>query len=126
MKEGEHNVNVSKCDMKTSVAGSSCFITSLPHSGYLKPFSLVCLRKCKSYCYNISSYLISPKALARRNVQGHRHTHKPVGEGELSGTALSYGLDDRGFESLQGLVIFLFTTAYRPSLLSKRYQGLLP
>jgi hypothetical protein len=27
-----------------------------------------------------------------------------------------YGLDDRGFESRQGLGIFLFTTAYRPAL----------
>jgi hypothetical protein len=31
-------------------------------------------------------------------------------------TALGYGLDDRGFESWQGLGIFLFTTAYRPAL----------
>jgi hypothetical protein len=29
---------------------------------------------------------------------------------------LSYGLDDRGFESRQGLGIFLFTTASRPTL----------
>jgi hypothetical protein len=29
---------------------------------------------------------------------------------------LSYGLDDRGFESRQGLGIFLFTTASRPAL----------
>jgi hypothetical protein len=34
----------------------------------------------------------------------------------LSGIALSYGLDDRGFESRQGLGIFLFTTASRPAL----------
>jgi hypothetical protein len=34
----------------------------------------------------------------------------------LSGIALGYGLDDRGFESLQGLGIFLFTTASRPAL----------
>jgi hypothetical protein len=32
----------------------------------------------------------------------------------FSGIALGYGLDDRGFESRQGLGIFLFTTASRP------------
>jgi hypothetical protein len=36
--------------------------------------------------------------------------------GKLSGIALSYGLDDRGFESRQGLSIFFFTTAPRPVL----------
>jgi hypothetical protein len=35
--------------------------------------------------------------------------------GWLSGTPLGYGLDDRGFESRQGLGIFLFTTASRPA-----------
>jgi hypothetical protein len=34
----------------------------------------------------------------------------------LSGITLSYGMDDRGFESQQGLGIFLFTTASRPAL----------
>jgi hypothetical protein len=34
----------------------------------------------------------------------------------FSGTALDYGLDGRGFESRQGLGIFLFTTASRPVL----------
>jgi hypothetical protein len=34
----------------------------------------------------------------------------------LSGTALDYELDDRWFESRQGLGIFLFTTASRPAL----------
>jgi hypothetical protein len=34
----------------------------------------------------------------------------------LSGIALGYGLDDRWFESQQGLRIFLFTTASRPAL----------
>jgi len=29
--------------------------------------------------------------------------------------ALGHGLDDRGFESLQGLGIFLFTTSSRPA-----------
>jgi len=29
---------------------------------------------------------------------------------------LGYGLDERGFESRQGLVILLFTTASRPAL----------
>jgi len=29
---------------------------------------------------------------------------------------VKYGLDDRGFESRQGLRIFLFTTAFRPAL----------
>jgi hypothetical protein len=29
---------------------------------------------------------------------------------------MGYGLDDRGFESRQGLGIFLFTTASRPAL----------
>jgi hypothetical protein len=33
-----------------------------------------------------------------------------------SGIALGYGLDDRRFESRQGLGIFLFTTASRPTL----------
>jgi hypothetical protein len=32
------------------------------------------------------------------------------------GIALGYGLDDRGFESQQGLVIFLFATASRLAL----------
>jgi hypothetical protein len=36
--------------------------------------------------------------------------------GYLSGIALGYGLDDRGFESQQGLEIFLFTTAARTAL----------
>jgi hypothetical protein len=34
----------------------------------------------------------------------------------VSGTALGYGLDDRGFETWQGLGIFLFTTASRQAL----------
>jgi hypothetical protein len=33
--------------------------------------------------------------------------------GYLSGIALGCGLDDRGFDSRQGLVIFLFTTVFR-------------
>jgi hypothetical protein len=36
--------------------------------------------------------------------------------GQLSGRALDYGLDDRGFESRQGLGIFLLTTASRSAL----------
>jgi hypothetical protein len=36
--------------------------------------------------------------------------------GYLSGIALSYGLDDRRFESRRKLGIFLFTTASRPAL----------
>jgi hypothetical protein len=36
--------------------------------------------------------------------------------GQLSGIALGYGLDNRGFEYRQGLGIFLFTTASRPAL----------
>jgi hypothetical protein len=36
--------------------------------------------------------------------------------GWLSGIALGYGLHDRGFESRQGLGIYLFTTASRPAL----------
>jgi hypothetical protein len=36
--------------------------------------------------------------------------------GQLSGITLGYGLDDRGFESRQGMGIFLFTTASRPAL----------
>jgi hypothetical protein len=35
---------------------------------------------------------------------------------KLSSIALGYGLDDRGFESWQGLGIFMFTTASRPAL----------
>jgi hypothetical protein len=34
----------------------------------------------------------------------------------LSGIALGWGLDDRGFESRQGLGIFLFTTVSRQAL----------
>jgi hypothetical protein len=34
----------------------------------------------------------------------------------LSGIALGYELNDRGFESRQGLGIFLFTTVTRPAL----------
>jgi hypothetical protein len=34
----------------------------------------------------------------------------------LSGIALGYWLDDRGFESRRGLGIFLFTIAFRPAL----------
>jgi hypothetical protein len=44
--------------------------------------------------------------------------------GYLSGIALGYRLDDRGFESRQGLGNFLFTTA--SSLLSNGYKGLFP
>jgi hypothetical protein len=36
--------------------------------------------------------------------------------GWLSAIALGYGLDEQGFESRQGLGIFLFTTASRPAL----------
>jgi hypothetical protein len=42
--------------------------------------------------------------------------------GELSGIALGYGMDDRRFESRQGLEVFLYTL----SLLSNGYQGLFP
>jgi hypothetical protein len=41
---------------------------------------------------------------------------RPKEPGQLSGKALGYGLDDRGFEFWQGVGIFLFTTAYRPAL----------
>jgi len=49
-----------------------------------------------------------------------------------SGIALVYGLDDRGFETRQGLGIFLITASrlalatISPSLLSSGYQGLFP
>jgi hypothetical protein len=36
--------------------------------------------------------------------------------GRFSGIALSYGLDDRGFESRQGLGIFRFTAVSRSAL----------
>jgi hypothetical protein len=36
--------------------------------------------------------------------------------GYLSGTAVGYGLDDRGFESRHGLGIFIFTVASRPAV----------
>jgi hypothetical protein len=36
--------------------------------------------------------------------------------GQFSGIVLGYGLDDRGFESRQGLRIFLFSTVSRPAL----------
>jgi hypothetical protein len=35
---------------------------------------------------------------------------------QLSGTALGHGVDDWGFESRQGLEMFIFTTASRPVL----------
>jgi hypothetical protein len=45
------------------------------------------------------------------------HTwHLPNKPRYLSGMALGYGLDDRGFESREGLGIFLLTTASRPVL----------
>jgi hypothetical protein len=52
-------------------------------------------------------------------------------QGYLNDTALGYGLDDQGFESRQGLGIFLFTTTPRPaqgspSHLSNGYQRLFP
>jgi hypothetical protein len=39
-----------------------------------------------------------------------------LGPGYLCSVALGYGLDDRGFESREGLGIFLFTTAFRMAL----------
>jgi hypothetical protein len=45
---------------------------------------------------------------------------------QLSGKALGYGVDDRGFEYRQGLGIFLVTSASRRSFLSSGYQGLFP
>jgi hypothetical protein len=36
--------------------------------------------------------------------------------GYLSGTALGYGLDDRGFKSRQRLGVFLFTNSSTPAL----------
>jgi hypothetical protein len=54
-------------------------------------------------------------------------TLKVGGAGYLSGIALGYGLDDRWFESRQGLGIFLFTTASRPALgPSHGNKGLFP
>jgi hypothetical protein len=44
-----------------------------------------------------------------------------TGAGKVSGIALGYGLDDRGFESRQGLRIFLFTTASRLALVPTQY-----
>jgi hypothetical protein len=43
----------------------------------------------------------------------HNLSEKP---GQLSGIALGYGIDDRGFESRQGLGTFLFTTTSRQAL----------
>jgi hypothetical protein len=34
----------------------------------------------------------------------------------MAGIALGYGVDDREFESREGLGTFLFTTAFRPVL----------
>jgi len=46
-----------------------------------------------------------------------RITASSLGEpGKFNGIALGYGLDDRRLESLQGLGIFLFSTASRPAL----------
>jgi hypothetical protein len=51
--------------------------------------------------------------------------------GYLSGIALGYGLDDRGFESRQGLEFFSSPPHPNrlwgpPSLLSNRYEALFP
>jgi hypothetical protein len=59
------------------------------------------------------------------------HTHTYEEQGQLSGIALSYGLDDRGFESRQGLGIFSSTPRPDrlwdpPSFLSNGYKGLFP
>jgi hypothetical protein len=43
----------------------------------------------------------------------YSHSSEP---GYLSGIALGYGLEDRGFDSRQGLGIFLSTTVSRPAL----------
>jgi hypothetical protein len=82
-----------------------------------------------------------PNAFAHRSSLPHIRTYKPdarhefqrketttdfkkikeanwltAEQGWLGGIAQHYGLDDRGFESRQGLKIFLFTTASRPVL----------
>jgi hypothetical protein len=41
---------------------------------------------------------------------------------QLSGTALGYGLGDRGFESRQGLGTFLFTT-FQPTSTRGSFPG---
>jgi hypothetical protein len=43
--------------------------------------------------------------------------------GYLSGIALGYGMDDRGFEYRQGLGIFLITTASKPALGPTSFPG---
>jgi len=52
--------------------------------------------------------------------EGHTNYEPNLGVttagGVLQNNNKSYGLDDRGFESWQGLRIFLFTTASRPAL----------
>jgi hypothetical protein len=42
--------------------------------------------------------------------------HNDQEPGWLSGIMLGYGMDDQGFESWQGLGIFLFTTISRLAL----------
>jgi hypothetical protein len=42
-------------------------------------------------------------------------------QGYLSGIALGYGRNDRGFESRQELGIFLFITASKPALEPTQY-----
>jgi hypothetical protein len=57
--------------------------------------------------------------LLLRNSKFHYRLHKRLSLGHIlrtSSTALGYKLEDRRFESRQGLGIFLFTTATRPAL----------
>jgi hypothetical protein len=55
-------------------------------------------------------------AISLWNIPYMRWYDVHLGSGQLSGIALLCGLDDRGFESRQGLGIFFLTTASRPAL----------
>jgi hypothetical protein len=68
-----------------------------------------------------SALPIRRHVVSLKHMNTHTHEYAPewivIQEaGWISGIAISYGLDDRGFKSRQGLGIFLFTTASRLAL----------
>jgi hypothetical protein len=98
-------------DAKLSVGGAQALRTSLElHYGELVVPSF--------YLFIPEKMLISANKKMSFRCYGKRiFLTTLVGNGEpeyLSGIALGYGLDDRGFESRQGLGIF--STASRPAL----------
>jgi len=70
--------------------------------------------KIQQYNTTLQLHLTSESVCTSTDSYMYREIHKRINSG--AGIALDYGLDDRGFESLQGLGIFLFTTMSRPAL----------